>query len=102
MSEYTVANAYSADAAIPSHRITVEAHGPWHYLADKVTLTGRAQLRMRLLQALGWRTLVVHFSEWRRLTAAEKLAFMQSNLQRLVTGDGDDDIVGGGGSEGGE
>jgi hypothetical protein len=61
--------------------LVIEVNGPYHYLADSSCLNGESLLKLRLLNKLGYTTIVIPYWEWNALETVES----QENylIQRL-------------------
>lgn len=74
---------YSIDIADPMRKIAIECDGDeYHYLTPTGELTGKDQLRDRLLKYMGWKVIHIKRSEWEKAT--DKLAFLRQKLKYAI------------------
>merc|ERR1712118_24329 len=69
------------DMVNPSRRIVYEINSPHHYFEGTQTLTAEKRLRHRMLGRLGQKLHIVNPEDWKPLTSAQKMTFM-NNLQQ--------------------
>ncbi len=74
---------YSADFYWKDEKLLVECHGSHHYIYNDKILRFNEKRRSQVLEALGYKVVIVPIHEWRSTPRVKRLQYLQNKIQAV-------------------